>query len=308
MLSPFLILLQMIKFLQKSFLALIALVSSLSASAYTSDEFVWDFEWLEPNNKVEIVVGEAYQLRYTSRTNTDKVFTSTYADCWIHYDFKPFQHIVESPEGYSINEKGEIIGLVAGSYAIKYTGRIQAKSGTDKWLYITIVNEREENESNNTLDTANEFYKKIKVSLYNISDIDYVKYKHNVSNGTYLKFKVHYNGSGSFPFGFKWATFSGVSPQQMGGGSLINQDQTCNCLIYGGEYAYFELYYDQSLSQYFSSYESFTIEVEADDTGVENVGIEDNMVVKNVRKHIINGKLFIEKNGQKFNVDGTHCK
>lgn len=273
-----------------------------------ADDFVWDFEWLEPNNKVEIVVGESKQLQYNCRTNKNKVFTSEYADDWIHYDFSPYQHVVATPTGYSIDKNGVITGLVAGSYAMKFTGMIQPKSGTDKWLYITVVKEKSETESNNTLNTANEFTNKIKVSLYNMSDVDYVKYKHNAKNGSRLKFKVHYEGYGSFPRGYKWATFSGYSPQQMGGGSLLDQDQECNCLVNGGEYIYFELYFNQSYSSYFNYGDTFTIEIVKDDTSDAIDAITNDKDNQGVRKYISDGKIYLEKNKRRYLIDGRQTK
>ncbi len=106
--------------------------------AYTSNDLIEDFEWLEPNNKVEVVIGEPYQLHYTSRTNTSKVFTSDYSKFWVHYDFNPSQHVVNAPKGYQINENGSIIGLVEGSYAIKNTGLILAKNN-DYHFYTSLL-------------------------------------------------------------------------------------------------------------------------------------------------------------------------
>lgn len=247
--------------LKKIFLGILLALLNSNAFAWSSDDYIWDFNWLEPNNRVEVAVGESHQLQYTSSTNTSKAFTADYSSCWIHYDFSPMQHIVESPVGYTIDENGVLTGLVPGSYAIKFTSVIQAASGADKWLYITVVSEKKETESNNDLGTANEFTTKIRCGLYNSSDIDYFKYKHNFSYGTYIKFKVHYIGSRENPFGYKWATFSGSTPQMVGGGSLSSQDQECNVLVTSGNYVYFELYYDQNRSQYFNYGEEFVIEV-----------------------------------------------
>lgn len=64
-----------------------AIMAGLWADAYTTDDFVWDFEWLEPNNSVTVGVGESHQLQYTTSTNYSWVFLATMADSWIHYDF-----------------------------------------------------------------------------------------------------------------------------------------------------------------------------------------------------------------------------
>ena len=262
-------------FTSKILLLLIAFACSLPSSAYTTDDFVWDFEWLEPNNKVEIVLGEPYQLQYTSRTNTSLVFTDEYAENWVHYDFNPSQHVVENPTGYSINKNGVITGLVAGKYAIKYTGLIQAKSGTDKWLYITVVSERSENESNNTLDTANDVYSKIRFGLYNTSDVDYFRFtSNNIKWGDYVTFKIHYYGTRESPFGYKWATFSGTD--MVGGGSLMLQDQECKALVTSGNSVYLEVYYDQSQSQYFNYGEEFVAEVFINGVPASEYGKEDS--------------------------------
>jgi len=218
-----------------------------------------DFEWLEPNNSVEVVVGEAYQLKFNCSDNS-LPFTSNYADSWVHYDFEGGQHVVSSPTGYSIDNKGIISGLVAGSYAIKFTGWIQPKSGVNKMLMITVVSERSETESNNTLDTANEITSKIRFGLYNTSDIDYFKYSNSrLKWGDEVTFKVHYYGSRENPFGYKWSTFCGTN--MSGSGNLVSQDQECRALVSSGNTVYLEVYYDQSRSQYFNYGEEFVAEV-----------------------------------------------
>ena len=258
----------------KKTLTLIALLMPLCTFAL---DLINDFEWLEPNNKVEIVIGEPYQLKF-SCSNNNLVFTSDYADSWVHIDFAGGQHVVNQPTGYSIDEKGVITGLVAGSYAIHPTGWIQRKSGADKWLYITVVSERKEKESNNTLDTANEITNKIRFGLYNISDIDYFKYTNsNLKWGDEVKFKIHYYGNNDRPFGYKWATFSGTNLS--GSGSLISQDQECKALVFSGTTIYLEVYYDQSRSQYFNYGEEFVAEVYINGkpvSGIEHVVISEN--------------------------------
>jgi hypothetical protein len=208
--------------IMKNLLTLIVMLISISTFA---QEYVSDFEWLEANNKVEVVIGEPYQLKFLCSDNS-KPFTSDYADSWVHYDFAGGQHVVSSPAGYSIDNKGVITGLVAGSYAIKFIGWIQPKTGADRWLYITVVSERSETESNNTFDTANDITNKIRFGLYNISDIDYFKYTNdNLKWGDIVSFKIYYKGARENPFGYKWATFCGGD--MVGGGSLICQDQEC---------------------------------------------------------------------------------
>lgn len=218
-----------------------------------------NFEWMEPNNKVEVVVGEPYQLKFNCSDNS-LPFTSDYADNWNHYDFDGGQHMVSTPTGYSINEKGVITGLVPGSYAIKFTGYIQPRSGVDKMLMITVVSERSETESNNTLDTANEIYTKIRFGLYNTSDVDFFKFtNNNLKWGDNVTFKIHYYGSREEPFGYKWSTFCGTD--MVSGGSLNSQDQECKALVISGNTVYLEVYYDQSRSQYFNYGEEFVVEV-----------------------------------------------
>lgn len=240
----------------KKLLTLIAMLFPISTFALG---LISNFEWLEPNNKVEVVIGEPYQLNF-SCSNNNQVFTNEYANSWVHIDFAGGQHVVTSPSGYSINEKGVITGLVAGLYAIHPTGWVQAKDGVDKWLYITVVSERSETESNNTLDTANDITNKIRFGLYNISDIDYFRYtNNNLKWGDYVTFKIHYYGSRENPFGYKWATFCGGN--MVGGGSLTSQDQECKALVSTGNTIYLEVYYDQSRSQYFNYGEEFVTEV-----------------------------------------------
>ena len=241
---------------------LLAIFVSICANAYTEDDFVMDFQWLEPNNKVTIAVGETHQLKYSTSTNYSKVFLTSMANCWVHIDFAGMQHVVESPEGYSINENGVIRGLKVGSYAIHPTSLIKAASGVDKWLYITVVSEREETEPNNTMETANEIQSKIRCGLYNTTDIDYFRYDHNLNNGEYVTFKIHYNGPREAPFGYRWATFSGG--MNVEGGSLVTQDQNCRALVTSRDDVYLEIYYDQSLTQYFDTGESFLVEIYID--------------------------------------------
>ena len=240
----------------KKLITLIALLLPISTFALG---LVTNFEWLEPNNKVEVVIGEPYQLQFSSSDNS-LVFTSAYADSWVHIDFTGGQHVVDPPTGYSIDEKGVITGIAAGSYALHPTGWVQTKSGVDKWLYITVVSERSEKESNNTLDTANDIKTKIRFGLYNTSDLDYFRFTNrNLKWGDYVTFKIHYYGSRENPFGYKWATFCGGD--MVGGGSLMSQDQECQALVTSGNTVYLEVYYDQSRSQYFNYGEEFVAEV-----------------------------------------------
>lgn len=242
--------------IMKKLLTLISLLIPISTFAL---EIINDFEWLEPNNKVEVVVGEPYQLKFNCSDNS-LPFTSDYAECWNHYDFDGGQHMVSTPTGYSIDEKGVITGLIPGSYAIKFTGYILRKSGVEKMLMITVVSERSETEPNNSFDTANDIYTKIRFGLYNISDIDFFRYTNpNLRWGDKVTFKIHYYGSRESPFGYKWSTFNGTEARASG--SLIMQDQECNALITSDKTVYLEVYYDQSRSQYFNYGEEFVIEV-----------------------------------------------
>lgn len=240
----------------RKLITLFALLLPLSSFALG---FITDFEWLEPNNKVEVVVGEPYQLKFNS-SNNSLPFTSDYAGCWNHYDFDGGQHIVSTPTGYSIDSNGVITGLTPGSYAIKFTGYIQPKSGVDKWLLITVVSERNEKEPNNTMDTANNIQSKIRFGLYNVTDIDFFIFTNNkLKYGDYVTFKIHYYGSREQPFGYKWSTF--CDGTMVGGGSLAMQDQECKALVTSGNTVYLEVYYDQSRSQYFNYHEEFVAEV-----------------------------------------------
>ena len=238
---------------------LLTLIVSLLPISTFALGLINNFEWLEPNNRVEVVVGEPYQLKFNCSDNS-LPFTSDYADSWVHYDFDGGQHVVSSPTGYSIDNNGVITGLVAGSYAIKFTGWIQPKSGVDKMLMITVVSERSETESNNTLDTANEITSKIRFGLYNTSDIDYFKYSNSsLKWGDEVTFKIHYFGSRENPFGYKWSTFCGTN--MSGSGNLQSQDQVCRALVSSGNTVYLEVYFDQSRSQYFNYGEEFVAEV-----------------------------------------------
>ncbi len=258
---------------------LIFILLLLPISSFALD-LINDFEWLEPNNKVEVVVGESHQLEF-SCSNNSLPFTSDYADCWNHYDFSGGQHMVSSPTGYSIDERGVITGLVPGAYAIKFTGYIQAKSGVEKMLMITVVSEHSEEEPNNTLDTANDISSKIRFGLYNISDIDFFKYQDsNLKYGDRVTFKIHYYGSRETPFGYKWATFSGGD--MVSGGSLISQDQECKALVVSGNTIYLEVYFDQSQSQDFNYGDYFVAEVINNNEPERYEGIEINGLYYNL--------------------------
>lgn len=230
----------------------------MSLNSFALDT-VRNFEWLEPNNKVVVAVGEPYQLKF-SCSNNSLPFTADYADSWVHIDFSGGQHVVFQPTGYAIDDNGVITGLEAGSYALHPSGYVLAKNGVDDWLFITVVSEKSESESNNTLDTANEFAKKIRFGLYNISDIDYFSYtNNNLKFGDYVYFKIHYEGARETPFGYKWAAF--CAGDMVSAGSLTKQDQECRALVTYDKTVYFEVYYDQSLSQYFNYGDEFVAEV-----------------------------------------------
>lgn len=267
---------------------LLTLIVSLLPISTFALGLINNFEWLEPNNRVEVVVGEPYQLKFNCSDNS-LPFTSDYADNWNHYDFAGGQHMVSTPTGYAIDEKGIITGLVPGSYAIKFTGYIQPKSGVGKMLMITVVSERSETESNNTLDTANDIYTKIRFGLYNISDADYFKYTNNgLKWGDNVTFKIHYYGSRENPFGYKWATFSGT--EMVGGGSLISQDQECEALVAYGNTVYLEVYYDQSRSEYFNYGEEFVAEVYINGVPASEFGNDE----PSDQQNMINGHEYVD--------------
>ena len=240
----------------KKLLSLVALL--LPISSYALD-LIYDFEWLEPGNSIEIAVGESYQLKYNC-SNNSQAFTDAYSGSWNHYEFNPSQRVVSNPTGYSIDEKGVIKGLVPGKYAIKCTGWIIAKDPTDKWLDIKVVSERGESEPNNSMNTANTISSKIRFGLYNTTDVDYFKYTNpNLNWGDLVTFKIHYYGNRDNPFGYKWTTFCGG--EMVSSGSLISQDQVCKALVISGNTVYLEVYYDQSFSQYYNYGDEFVAEV-----------------------------------------------
>ena len=269
----------------KKLLTLMTLFLPISAFAL---ELINDFEWLEPDNRVEVVIGEPYQLKFSCSDNS-LAFTSAYADSWVHVDFDDGQHVVDTPTGYSVDERGVITGLVAGSYAIHPTGWVQRKSGSEKWLYIDVVSERSEKESNNTLDTANNITSKIRFGLFNISDIDYFRYANsNINWGDNVTFKIHYYGSRESPFGYKWATFCGGD--MVGGGSLISQDQECNALVTSDNTVYLEVYYDPSSSQFFNSGEEFVAEVFINGIPASEYGND----MPDEQSNVINGHEYVD--------------
>lgn len=238
---------------------LLTLIISLLPISTFALGLINDFEWLEPNNSVEVVVGEPYQLKFNCSDNS-LPFTSDYSDYWNHYDFDGGQHMVSIPTGYSIDDKGVITGLVPGSYAIKFTGYILAKDGAEKMLMVTVVSERSETEPNNTFDTSNDIDSKIRFGLFNTSDIDFFKFTNsNLKWGDNVTFKIHYYGFREEPFGYKWSTFCGAD--MSGSGSLISQDQECKAIVTSGNTVYLEVYYDQSRTEYFNYGEEFVAEI-----------------------------------------------
>ena len=267
---------------------LLTLIVSLLPLSTFALGVINDFEWLEPNNRVEVVVGEPYQLKFNCSDNS-LPFTSDYTDNWNHYDFAGGQHMVSTPTGYSIDDKGVITGLVPGSYAIKFTGYILAKSGAEKMLMITVVSERSETEPNNTFDTANDIYTKIRFGLYNTSDIDFFKFTNsNLKWGDNVTFKIHYYGSREAPFGYKWSTFCGTD--MIGSGSLISQDQECKALVAYGNTVYLEVYYDQSRSQYFNYGEEFVAEVYINGVPASEFGNDE----PSDQQNMINGHEYVD--------------
>ena len=257
--------------MKRVLLLLFALFVVLTVSAYTYDDFVWDFRWTESSNRITIAVGEEHQLQYKTSTNYSKVFLNSMSSNWVHIVFAGMQHVVDNPDGYTISEKGVILGLKVGSYAIYPTGLIQPADGADKWLYITVVSVKEETEPNNTMESASELNTRIKCGLYNSTDIDYFRHKHNLSVGKYVTFKVHYTGYRDSPFGYRWATFS--NGMMVGSGSLLEQDQECDALVLNRDDVYLEIYFNQSLSQYFNTGETFQIEVYEDGEPVSKINI-----------------------------------
>ena len=273
-------------FMKKLFTCLLFVLVCTTCSAI---ELITDFEWLEPNNKVEIVVGEPYQLKFNC-SNNSLPFTESYAEWWNHYDMNNGQSMVDTPVGYTIDSKGVITGLIPGNYAIKFTGYILAKDGTEKRLDIKVVSEKRESESNDSFETANEIKTKIRFGLYNVSDKDFFKFDNQLNWGDNVVFKCHYYGSNETPFGYKWATFCGT--QQMGSGSLMSQDQECKCLVASSDPIYFEVYYDQSRSQYFQYNEEFVVDVFINGvpaSGIKVVG-RDTSNIENLSHFDLQGK------------------
>ena len=266
---------------------LIALIVSLFPISAFALEFIYDFEWLEPDNRVEIVVGEPYQLKFNC-SNNNMPFTSDYLAFWNHYDFAGGQHMVDTPTGYSIDGNGVITGLIPGSYAIKFTGYILPKSGTNKMLFITVVSERKESEPNNTFDTANDVYTKIRFGLYNPTDIDFFKYTNSsLKPGDIVTFKInHYGNLGGF---FKWTTFCGTN--KVGSGGLSANNQECEAWVTSGNTVYLEVYYDQGFSQYFSNNVEFVAEIYINGEPLNSVENVTNDEIKDADHYDLAGRL-----------------
>ncbi len=201
--------------------------------------------------------------------------------------------MVSQPEGYRVDENGVLTGIKAGRYAMKPTGRIVAKSGVEKWLWVNVVNQRDEVESNGTFESANElgtvptrFY------LSTIADVDIFKVR--AEQGQKVTFRVKSLNGLSFPM-LKWATFGGNTYQQLGGGSVIfneGQDMVIDDWMtrsLGTGYYYVQLYANPNFYNYFESYSYFTVEAivgeqkeQGDVNGDGVVDVDDLNIVINI--------------------------
>jgi len=238
------------------------LLVSFFTYSYTYDDFVWDFEWLEPNNTVEIGVGESHQLQYTCSTNYSIVFSEEMASNWVHIDLYPYQHVVFTPTGYAIDENGIITGKVEGKYVIHPTGLIQPKDPNNDWLWINVVSFHEEQEPNNILETANTLHI-LPTQFYLSTIVDVDCFKIHVKAGEKLQFRV--KGTATIPM-IKWATFGGTNLTQIGGGSIILNDgeQIIDIgdltSVFGtGDY-YIQFYANPNFYNYFQDFCYYTVQ------------------------------------------------
>ncbi len=228
-------------------------------------QYVNDFQWQESETnvygmpQVTIGIGESYQLHYSYSSNTlGEDFFDPNVGSWVYYESNSSSfYVVNTPECFSIDSYGKVTGIKEGWGALKPTGNIRKTPDTDR-CFIKVISSGNELESNNTFETAN-LLKGYPLSfdLYNITDVDYFKVYANA--GDKLTFKVTFDNPDNNSFGFRWASFN-PSLQQMNGGDLpIRENEFVKeyspewTSFVGSGYWYFQVYYDQSRSQYFSS-------------------------------------------------------
>lgn len=239
-----------------------------------SAQFVYDFHWL--NTNVEVGIGETAQLQYTYSSNTmgtDEIFSD-----WSNLVFYEYNSsinmftVVEEPTVFSINGSGLITGLKAGSAQIKPTGFILKASGYTDRCTIKVISQRNEQESNNTWETANELgLIPTRFNLNTIVDQDF--FKAYAKKSQHLIFRI--KGSNSYFSLFKWAAY-GPDYTRIGGGSIALTDgvrdvEIENWLInaLGEGYYYLQIYFDPSRPQFYTS----------DYMTVEAVWVDENAVI-----------------------------
>ncbi len=254
---------------------------------YQSGKFMHGFRWEEEEMnstgapQITLAVGDKYLIHYSfsSSEMPDDIFFLTQAGNWVAYERKNIPGlgntdvVVECPEVFSISPSGVITAHKEGLAALKPTGYIQRGEGSDR-CYINVVANYEEKEPNNNVANANELKGAFtRFSLYNISDQDFFKVK--AKAGDKITFKL--KGSHYSHLGYRWSTFSpsGVS---LGSGGLAIDESTGEREItisdaltknVGSGYYYLQIYFNQSLSEYFTYNDYLDVQVFINDEPIQ---------------------------------------
>lgn len=254
---------------------------------YQSGRFMYGFKWEEEETNsngaplITLAVGEKHRIKYSysSSDMPDDIFYLTQTGNWVTYERKYLQDlgntdvVVECPEMFSISPSGVITAHKEGLAALKPTGYIQSEGGYDR-CYIQVVTNYEEKEPNNDLTYANELKSApTRFCLMNIADQDFFKVK--AKAGDKISFKV--TGDHTSHLGYKWNTIS-PSGKSIGGGGLLTDEETGEREItiensltqnLGNGYYYLQIYFNQSISQYFVNNDYLTVQAFINDEPIK---------------------------------------
>ena len=257
----------------------VAFFAIFTNSICVQAQYVYDFMWTKTN--IEVGVGESIPLQYTYSSNTmgtDNLFSNL--NNWVFYEYISsinMYGVVDELSVFSVSENGIVTGLKVGKGQIKPTGYILKANGSTERCTINVISQRNEAESNNTFETANELgLIPTRFNLNTIVDQDF--FKVYVNKGQHVVFKV--KGSNSFFSSFKWAAYA-PNYTQIGGGSLVltngeREIEIEDWLVdaMGNGFYYLQIYFDPSRPQFYTN-DYMTVEAILVDETVDNEVIGD---------------------------------